>query len=51
MDESLSANASVEILESLKTLDMLPHFPDALLKLDREISNNQQSALRLHPDY
>lgn len=41
MDESLSANASVEILESLKTLDMLPHFPDALLKLDREISNNQ----------
>lgn len=40
MQESKNTNVSVEILERLKALDNLPHFPETLLKIDREIANN-----------
>jgi len=33
-------NVSKVILERLKTLDDLPHFPDALVKLERSLSSN-----------
>lgn len=40
MEETKNSNVSVEILERLKSLDNLPHFPETLLKIDREIANN-----------
>lgn len=40
MGDVVRENVSVSILERLKELDNLPHFPGTLLKLDREIANN-----------
>ena len=42
MEETKNTNVSVEILERLKSLDNLPHFPETLLKIDREIANNPE---------
>lgn len=40
MGDAKSPNVSVEILERLKSLGSLPHFPETLLKLDRMIDND-----------
>ncbi len=41
MGEAKSPNVSVEILERLKSLDSLPHFPETLMKLDRIIDRDE----------
>lgn len=45
MGDVQKPNVSVEILERLKALDNLPHFPGTLLKLDREIANNDNISI------
>ncbi len=45
MGDAQKPNVSVEILERLKALDNLPHFPGTLLKLDREIANNKDLSI------
>ena len=50
MEETKRTIVSVEILERLKSLDNLPHFPETLLKIDREIANNPEINLNLMDD-
>lgn len=45
MEEAKGSNASVEILERLKSLDNLPHFPETLLKLEREVAHNDDISI------
>lgn len=40
MSDDHKPNVSKEILERLKSIDSLPHFPETLLKLDRMIAND-----------
>lgn len=41
MSDETKPNVSKEILERLKSLDNLPHFPEALIKLDRAIATDE----------
>lgn len=45
MEEAKGSNISLEILERLKALDNLPHFPETLLKLEREVANNDDISI------
>jgi len=41
MSEEAKPNVSKEILDRLKSLDNLPHFPEALIKLEKAISDDE----------
>lgn len=41
MSEEVKPNISKEIMDRLKSLDELPHFPDALIRLEKAISEDE----------
>ncbi|WP_321326789.1 HDOD domain-containing protein [Thiomicrorhabdus sp.] len=41
MSESTKPNISKEIMQRLKSLDDLPHFPDALMRLEQALTENE----------